>query len=63
MMIRREEAIDAVGWAVLGVMLLSLIGVLLYDRWEVSKFARACRESGGHWVAVGGTEVCVGAER
>jgi hypothetical protein len=60
MMNRREEAIDAVGWAVLGVMLLSLIGVLLYDRWEVSRFARACREGGGEWVDVSGTEVCVG---
>jgi hypothetical protein len=63
MMNRREEAIDAVGWAVLGVMLLSLIGVLLYDRWEVSRFARACREGGGQWAEVGGTEVCVAAER
>jgi len=56
---RREDAIDMVGWAVISVMLLSLVGVLLYDRWEVSKAARACRERGGHWVEVGGTEVCV----
>lgn len=62
MTVRREDAIDVVGWAVISVMLLSIVGVLIYDRWEVRKLARACRVSGGQWVEVGGTEVCVGAE-
>jgi hypothetical protein len=59
---RREDAIDAVGWAVLGIMLLSCAGALLYDRWEIGKAARVCREGGGQWVAVNGKRECVGAD-